>query len=107
MALIENSTLMWFGWIVAFSVVSSAATWLIRSWLVSGKSLKDDLREMIRDLRADVREVNRGLSALSNGLSDVRERVAKIESVIETFQWDDQGDLGSDASPPRNRRTPA
>lgn len=109
--LIENSTLMWLGWIVAFSIGSSAATWLITSWSGSGKALKNDIQELRRDLRsetqklraesqelrrefrAETQELARGLSALGETVGDVRERVARIEAFMNTIDWDGHGDL--------------
>ena len=98
--LINSQALMWLGWTVAFGIATSALTLLIKSWLGSEKSIKEDLRELRRDLRAEIREVARGLDELRESVGDLRERVAKIEAFMEAVAWGQQGDLRESALPP-------
>ena len=98
--LINSPMSMWMGWIVAFGIASSMATWLVTSRLGSGKSIKGEMQELRTELRSEVREVARGLNELRESMCDLRERVAKIEAFIEAVAWGQQGDLRESALPP-------
>ena len=100
MDLINSPMSMWMGWIVAFSIASLMATWLVTSWLGSGKSIKGEMQEMRTELRSEVREVARELNALGESVGDLRERVVKIEAFMEAAAWGQQGDSGESALPP-------
>ena len=103
--LINSPMSMWMGWIVAFSIASSMATWLVTSRLDSGKSIKGEMQGMRRafraeiqelrtELRSEIREVARGLDELRESVGDLRGRVAKIEAFMEAVAWGQHGDLG-------------
>ena len=109
--LINSPISMWMGWIVAFGIASSMATWLATSRLGSGKSINGEMQEMRRafraeiqelrtELRSEIREVARGLDELRESVGDLRERVAKIEAFMEAASWGRQGDLMESALPP-------
>ena len=70
------------------------ATWLVTSWLGSGKSIKGEMQELRTELRSEIREVARGLDELRESVGDLRGRVAKIEAFMEAVAWGQQGDLG-------------
>ena len=98
--LIDSPISMWMGWIVAFGIASSMATWLVTSWLGSGKSIKGEMQELRTELRSEIQEVARGLDELRESVGDLRERVAKIEAFMEAVAWGQQGDLRESALPP-------
>ena len=109
--LINSPISMWMGWIVAFGIASSMATWLATSRLGSGKSIKGEMQELrwafraetqeLRtELRSETREVARGLNELRVSVGDLRERVAKIEAFMEAVAWGQQGDLRESVLPP-------
>ena len=100
MDLINSPMSMWMGWIVAFTIASLMATWLVTSRLGSGKSIKGEMQEMRTELLAEIREVARGLNALGESVGDLRERVAKIEAFMDAVAWGQQGDLERKAIPP-------
>ena len=102
---------MWMGWIVAFDIASSMATWLVTSRLGAGKSIKGQMQEMRRtfraeiqelrtELRSEIREVARGLNALGESVGDLRERVVQIEAFMDAVAWGQQGDLKASVLPP-------
>ena len=100
MDLINSPMSIWMGWIVAFTIASSMATWLVTSRLGSGKSIKGEMQELRTELRSEIREVARGLDELRESVGDLRERVAKIEAFMEAVAWDQQRDLRESALPP-------
>ena len=108
--LINSAMSMWMGWIVAFTIASSMATWLVTSRLGAGRSIKGEMQEMRRtfraeiqelrtELRSETREVARGLNELRVSVGDLRERVAKIEAFMEAVAWGQQGDLKASVLP--------
>ena len=100
MDLINSPISMWMGWIVAFSIASSMATWLVTSRQGSGKSIECEMQEMRTELRSEIREVARGLYELRESVGDLRERVVKIEAFMEAVAWGQQGDSRESALPP-------
>ena len=114
--LINSPMSIWMGWIVAFTIESSMATWLVTSRLGSGKSINCEMQGMRREFRAEtqelrtelrleIREVARGLNELRESMGDSRERVAKIEAFMEAVAWCQQGDLRESSLPPRWQRS--
>ena len=108
--LINSPMSIWMGWIVAFAIASSMATWLVTSRLGSGKSIKGEMQEMRRtfraeiqelrtELRSEIREVARGLNELRESVGDLRDRVAKIEAFMGAVAWGQQGDLRESSLP--------
>ncbi len=98
--LINSPMSIWMGWIVAFTIASSMATWLVTSRLGSGKSIEGEMQELRTELRSEIREVARGLNELRESMGDLRERVAKIEAFIEAVARGQQGDLRESGLPP-------
>ena len=116
--LINSPMSIWMGWIVAFAIASSMATWLVTSRLGSGRSIKGEMQEMRRafraetqalrtELRSEVREVARGLNELRESVGDLRERIAKIEGFVDAVAWGQQGDLRESALPPSRQPSDA